>query len=310
VSVSMWVEIATAAVILALIAHYSIERHIIRKYAAGIAHEYAGLDPFNTALAICSAVLRRTHHLADDRSFVGLPLFRSLGSTPVGVIRHGGCCSGKSRLVVVALNSLGISAAQATLYHASGRAQHCLVEVNCHGGPILMDPMYGLYFVDGHGGPVGIAALRGGTQPVLKAIPGSVCASYPDNDYYNFDLHRTGTANWTKSPARRLAYRLASCVAPGRIDQVRQPACLEWPQLLIAWPLLVVLLAVHVVAHVSNTRAAAMAQTRILPSLPSYLYVCVGCVVLATLAPSLSLQLARIPPIIDSYFPRVDVRLL
>jgi hypothetical protein len=58
--------------------------------------------------------------------------------------------------------------------------------------------------------------------------------SYPANGYYSFDFPRTKTANWTKTWIRRLVYRISKVLTAGRIDTLRQPLWMEWPQIVVA----------------------------------------------------------------------------
>ena len=220
-------------VMLGLLIHFTWERRIVRRYAA---HAVVGCDAANAiarAMTVCAAVYRDVSHLPDDESFIRLPGFTSLGATPGGVLRQGGCCSGKSRVAIVALHSLGIHAAQATLYHVNGRAQHCLIEVRSRGVTALIDPMYGLYYVGAEGRPVGIAHLRSGEKPRLLSLVDGSSAAYPDNAYYRFDFVQTRTANWTKSMTRRASYRVMSWATRNRVDELRQPVFTEWPQIMV-----------------------------------------------------------------------------
>ncbi len=282
----LFLDVIVVITIGGLLLHFHVEMRVVRGFAESAALTRRGERALDTALAVCETVFLKVPDLPDDRSFVRLPLLASLGASPAGVIRGGGCCSGKSRIAVVALHSLGISAAQATLYHRSGRAQHCLVEVNCGGAPLIIDPKYGLYFVDREGWPLGISELRAGAEPCLRSIISHATAAYPNNDYYAFNYRLTGTANWTKSLKRRVLYWIASHAVPGGIDQVRQPVYLEWPQLLMAWGLTVCLVGGHafvgVLTHAHS--AASVAQVPVFPP-----HVCASaCVVaFASIGPNL-----------------------
>ena len=225
--------LAVALVMSGLLIHFAWERSVVRRYAADAVLSCSSPSAFVRAIALCAAVHRDVGHLPDDQSFVNLPGLTSLGATPVGVLRCGGCCSGKSRVAIVALHSLGIRAAQATLYHVNGRAQHCLVEVRGGDRAVLLDPMYGLYFVDLQGEPIGIAHLRAGIRPHMRCLTDGSAATYPKNQYYEFDFQHTRTANWTKSAVRRAAYRAISWATRNGLDEFRQPAIAEWPQVVL-----------------------------------------------------------------------------
>jgi hypothetical protein len=70
-------------------------------------------------------------------------------------------------------------------------------------------------------------------KPQYQRLPHSSDENYPANDYYNFAFSNTKTANWTKSRTRRTAYRVLMVLTAGRIDTLRQPLWMEWPQLIV-----------------------------------------------------------------------------
>ncbi len=141
-------------------------------------------------------------------------------------------------MYILGLDLLGIRAAQITLYHVSGCAQHCAVEVTVRGDRMIVDPLYGLYYTDSEGAPLGLEALQSGRPPTLQTLPFSIATAYPPYPYYDFDYGNTKTANWTRSMPRRAAYRLLHAISGGGIDRFRVPAILEWPQILISTTLL------------------------------------------------------------------------
>lgn len=222
---------ALLALFLFLILHYRIERNGLRTFVSQCTHG----GPHDLGVLLTLAGIIHSHvQRANDPAFVPLPLFAELGATPLSVLLRGGCCSGLSRLYILSLNAMGIRAGQVTLYHASGRAQHCLVQVWLGDTPVLVDPTYGFYFVNARGELIGLRSLVDGETPRFVPLPMSVNDSYPSNDYYNFAFVHTKTANWTKSPLRRGAYRVLRWVTRERIDRMVQPSFLEWPQLMLA----------------------------------------------------------------------------
>jgi len=157
-------------------------------------------------------------------------LFGPLGATPSAVIQLGGCCSDRSRLLILALAELQIRAYQVTLYHRAGHAQHCLVEVYLGDERLIVDPSYGFYYADPHGGSMSLKDLQLGKQPLyVPLLDGETCG-YPANAYYDFDFRASKTANWTKTRARRIAYRALRSLSGGAVDRLEVPALLEWPQ--------------------------------------------------------------------------------
>jgi transglutaminase-like putative cysteine protease len=229
--------------IVGLITHFALEDRLVRQYVRSVTI----YNPGDTSLSAATLIAGRVYHdvvpRPDDKSFIPVPLLSSLGATPGGVLRDGGCCSGTSRLAIVALHAAGIPAGQVTLYHSGGYAQHCLVEVVCPEGRAVIDPTYGLLFVDSEGSVLGLPELRAGALPTFRSLPESSKTAYPDNDYYNFDFANTKTTNWTKSWRRRSAHRLLSFLTRGHIDKTWQPVFLEWPQLVLATGLVAILIA-------------------------------------------------------------------
>ncbi len=173
-------------------------------------------------------------------------LFGSLGATPSAVIQFGGCCSDRSRLLILALAELKIRAYQITLYHRAGHAQHCLVEADLGAERFIADPSYGFYYADPSGRSISLTDLRLGKQPIYKPFPEGETCGYPTNAYYDFDFRASRTANWTKTRVRRLAYRVLRSLSGSAVDRLEVPALLEWPQHLFILIAAASAIAVHV----------------------------------------------------------------
>src|SRR5689334_2446051 len=179
-------------------------------------------------------VARRCYALPFQRDPVFCSrIFGPLGATPSAVIQLGGCCSDRSRLLILALAELGIRAYQITLYHRDGHAQHCLVEAYLHDERLIVDPSYGFFYTDPNGGSLSLQDLQAGTQPPYVPLRDGDACGYPPNGYYDFDFRASKTANWTKTATRRLAYRILRWVAGRAADRLQVPASLEWPQHLV-----------------------------------------------------------------------------
>ena len=220
-------------------------------------HDRRRLRVFAGSLAPLPANARdRTLHVA-GRLFAGrrarsdpvfFPrVFGPLGATPSAVIRHGGCCSGTSRLLILTLADLGIRAHQIMLYHQRGHAQHCLVEALLPDGPLIADPSYGFWYAAADGTPIGLEDLQAAIVPTFHRLPLSEMTEYPPDTYYDFDFAATKTVNWTRSAVRRIVYRLLNVVTFGSVDRLRVPALLEWPQTLFILVGGSVLASLHVV---------------------------------------------------------------
>ena len=214
-----------------LLAHYWSEKRILSAFV------HNSLPPSESTLAKAldlAALIYARVPRADDPRFIPIAALDFLGGTPVSIHRRGGCCSGLSRLYITGLGTLGIKAAQLVLYHATGQARHALVEVSLGEERVVVDPTYGFYYEDGSGGPIGLDALRRGVKPQYRRLPHSSNESYPATDYYNFDFSCTKTSNWTKTWIRRCVYRALKVLTAGRIDTLRQPPWMEWPQIVVA----------------------------------------------------------------------------
>jgi hypothetical protein len=226
----------TSAVLLGLVFtgllfHWRLEQRLIHTFALGATR--GERNPGRAALALAAVIHQRIPR-GKDHAFLGIEFLELIGATPGEVLRRGGCCSGLSRLYIIALRTLGIRAAQVTLYHESGVARHALVEVRIGTDRWIIDPTYGFHYVDDAGRPLGLAALRAGTAPHFRPLIEGGSRAYPCNEYYAFDYPRSKTANWTMTLGRRLTYPPLRLLTYGWIDTFRQPEFLEWPQLVLA----------------------------------------------------------------------------
>ncbi len=226
-SLTLWLGLAAGI----LLVHFFQERRLVGRFAVGATR--GERNPSRAALALATVIHERIPR-GKDPAFLGLEIPALLGATPGAVLRRGGCCSGLSRLYVLALRSLGIRAAQITLYHESGLARHALVEVRIGTDRWIVDPTYGFHYVDDAGRPLGLDALRAGVEPSFRPFIAGGSDGYPLNNYYAFDYRRSKTANWTMTLWRRMTYPTLRLLTAGGIDTLRQPGFLEWPQLVVA----------------------------------------------------------------------------
>jgi len=239
-------EMAFAPVLGGLIAHWAVERQRLRRFVQSFGLLPA--DPRRLALEVAGRLFSRPHCDSDPPYLV--KALAPLGATPSALIERGGCCSGMSRLYILCLSQLEIRAHQITLYHRTGRAQHCLVEVRLPDGPLIADPLYGLYYTDETGHPIDLDRLQTGATPRFASLPHSDRTAYPPQEYYEFAFTLSKTANWTKSWCRRQVYRLLTAVTRGGVDRLRLPAILEWPQILLGTILTITIGAMQVLVWV------------------------------------------------------------
>lgn len=238
-AVAICVILASTAV---CVATYRIQRRRLRQWVREVvADEPYGKEAVLALARFVFSSIKRTR----DPIFL-TRILRAFGGSPLAILRNGGCCSGIHRLFIASLDAIGIPAAQVTLYHHSGAWCHCLAQVSLDRREWLIDVDYGLQYLDESGAPLGLRDLRGGVQPSIRVFAAGLEApicdgyvrdsrpGYPHSVYYDFDFKQTRTANWTRSLARRLAYRLLGRLSRGRIDCVLVSPVLEWPQMILA----------------------------------------------------------------------------
>ncbi len=250
------IVVTLTAAAIALLCSYYVRRQHVAAFARCATRDCQSQREIAFALAttIFGEVKR-----GGDPAFLS-PLLAPLGGSPVTILKNGGCCSGLHRLYIAALDTLGIHAAQVTVYRrADPAAAHCLAQVRLDGANVLIDVDYGVWLRHPEGGPVDLAGLRSGLRPVIEpfvfdreaqsatgASPRG--AGYPDREYYRFDYVLTRTANWAESRLKRTVYAALHALTGGRVDLVLLPPILEWPEVILGGGLCVLavlLLAAH-----------------------------------------------------------------
>jgi hypothetical protein len=228
-----------------LLVHYFIEKKLISEFT--IRAIGRNREPLEAVLALAGVIFQTQKNMPchSDQAFVPFPLISSLGATPASILRMGGCCSGITRLTIVSLDALGFKAGSITVCPASGEARHCLLEVSLPKHNLLIDPTYGFYYVNELGRAIELSDLQSGTRPAFVSLPGSNKNGYPSGSYYDFDYCKTKTANWTHSRVRQAVYRVLFFMTGGAIDRLKQPPVLEWPQIVLATSITVLLLSMN-----------------------------------------------------------------
>lgn len=217
----------------------------------------------DTAFALASAIFGGVRRARKDPTFL-LPWLAPLGGSPVTILKKGACCSGVHRLYITSLDTLGIRAAQVTVFRRVDPAHaHCLAQVTVENAHILIDVDYGIWLRHPDAGPVDLVGLRTGVTPTIVpfVLDREACyvgnaktraAGYPDREYYRFDYNLTRTANWAETRLKRTAHGLLHPMTRGRVDYLLLPAILEWPEVLLAAALCgaaILLLAARALAH-------------------------------------------------------------
>ena len=255
------VVIALAVASAALLCAYHLRRLRIAEFARGATRGSASQR--DIAFALASAIFGQVKRGANDPPFL-LPLLAPLGGSPVAILKKGACCSGVHRLYITSLDTLGIRAAQVTVFRSVDPAHaHCLAQVTVESANLLIDVDYGVWLRHPNEGPIDLLGLRTGVTPAVVpfVLDREACyangarpraAGYPDGDYYRFDFCLARTANWAETRLKRAVYGLLRPVTGGRVDCLLLPAILEWPEVLLAGALCgaaILLLAARALVH-------------------------------------------------------------
>lgn len=241
-----------ASLVLAIV--YRTRRARIRQFALAVTQGAASQRDAVFKLGRTLFLEKVRHN--DPRPFL-TKLLTPLGSSPIALLKQGGCCSGIHRLFIVSLDAIGIRAAQIGLYALPGPvARHCLVQVALSSGPLIIDVNYGVWYRNPNGGALGIDDLRSGVTPVIEPFVDPQAGrspGYPKIPYYAFDFPSTRTLNWTKSRTRRAMYGLLQLVTQGRVNTLLLPPICEWPEILLAAALVFGLGVILFVAELART---------------------------------------------------------
>ena len=222
-----------------LVATFIVRRRRLRDFARAVTrHDHTAAD---RALSLARTVFARVPRRDDPPFLFSFP--QVLGASPLDILKVGGCCSGTHRLYIAALHTLGIRAAQITVYNAAGSAVHCLTQVTIDGQPRILDVDYGVTYRHPGGSELGLRCLQRGVIPSVEPFAVGLSAThtsglrrgpgYPHDPYYSFDYAQTKTANWTQSRWRRALYALMRRSIGSAIDQACLHPLLEWPELLL-----------------------------------------------------------------------------
>jgi len=123
--IPVYLNLLVVVAIGVLLTHWQLQRRTLQQIITGRFGPVS--DPVTTIRGFAGWIHAHVPR-GQDPPFIS-SLFHVVGATPIAVLRDGGCCSGLARLYILGLDALGIRAAQVTLYHVSGCAQHCAVEV-------------------------------------------------------------------------------------------------------------------------------------------------------------------------------------
>jgi hypothetical protein len=190
-------------------------------------------------------------------------LLAPLGASPPAILEKSACCSGIHRLYITSLNTIGVRAAQISVY--SNLGVHCMVQAQIEGERVIIDADYGVWLKHPRGGPINLQELQAGVSPIIEPFVFDQVATYADSTrtprpagypgdaYYRFDFAQTRTANWTRSTIRRVVYAVLKPITRGGVDSLLLPPILEWPEILLALLLSTVALMAIVVRFLYPT---------------------------------------------------------
>lgn len=168
-------------------------------------------------------------------------LLSALGPTPIQVLREGGDCSDKSRLLSAILDEMKIPATLVMLAPCDTCPfGHTVVEAQTRDGPIAVDPVYNISFPSSTGHYYGIRDLRDDSdilqdrlgELILQRGSKSKVAFYrrgADGIHYSYPV----TINWEKN----FLTRFIGAFLARYVDEpflIYRPRWLEDPKLLIA----------------------------------------------------------------------------
>ncbi len=196
----------------------------------------------------------------------GYFLFSSLGPTPVQVMRGGGDCADKSRLLCALLQEVGMSATPAMSFDPkTGVPVHTIVQAEpVKGQRMIVDPSYNLFFPQADGsGYHDLLDLRRDPAIVQRRVDQLFRNSSTRREadkYYLASLagyHGVSTINWGKRPAYAAVRDILYGWMGEEVYSVRRPFLLERPKLIVSMGFLLggfLLLTSKCLRHLGQSR--------------------------------------------------------
>lgn len=195
--------------------------------------------PFETVINVMDWVY---HDLGTHRND-GYFLFSSLGPTPVQVMRGGGDCADKSRLLCALLQEVDVSATPAMSFDPkTGAAVHTIVEVEpVKGQRMIVDPSYNLFFPQADGsGYHDLLDLRRDPAIVQRRVDQLFRNSSTRREADKYYLasfagyHDVTTINWGKRPAYAAVRDILYGWMGEEVYSVPRPFLMERPKLIVS----------------------------------------------------------------------------
>lgn len=192
------------------------------------------------------------------------PLYRILKARPADVLRYGGFCGNKARLLVTLLRTRGIESRVMYVFNTEGWTRPdvghpyvtAIVEVGLAGRWAIADPYIGILFRRDDGLPATAADLAADPALVRSQAP-----LWYSSELY--DYRELRGIRWGKFPlGEGLHDLLAAILSPARVNTIHYPWWVQRPNLLMA----IALVALGFVAFAlawRGCRGAAPRETRI-----------------------------------------------
>lgn len=208
-----------------------------------------------------------------NNSYLVLPVFKPLRPTARQVVEKGGDCADRSRLLVRLAELRGIDGSKWALYSADQQPRHAVVEVQTESGPMVVDPLFGLWFPRTDDGYYGIEELQDDESILLDRIgqlmdlgeqPGANKLEYYPVDLYTYAHART--INWDKSIFMRSAYRVTRTMVGDRVRTLARPTIVEKPALMLFWALVLLQLGTYLFWVVAGNLMARREHPEVAPS--------------------------------------------
>jgi hypothetical protein len=132
------------------------DNSVLRERALAVA---AGLTTGSAKIIAINHWVYRNQGFTKNDGFILLP---ALGPTPIQVLRTGGDCGDKSRLVSAMLWQLGINSGLAQIFPCRDCGPiHAVVEAEYEAGRMVVDPIWDVEYPSGDGKFLGIQELAG-----------------------------------------------------------------------------------------------------------------------------------------------------
>jgi hypothetical protein len=247
-----------------LVVSYFHDQHTLAERLNSVAA--AGLPPSEVTLRALE-LLKDLPSIDSNEQYFLLPAFHFLRATPRQILRDGGDCADRSRLLIALLHTRNIFASKWALYSKDLRPAHSVIEVHTELGRMVVDPLFGLWFPRPGGGYYSIEDLRRDPGLLYARVRyqqsqqlqtgGANIDRYPLQVYF-YGLART--INWDKSAAEHFCYRILHALIGSNADYIPRPIWVEQPSL-IAFAMIIVLeLLLVVVVLLAKLRSRHLAS--------------------------------------------------